>query len=420
MSKSLLALGGLSLCLIACKDSVSGNTESSSSALSSVEVSSSSTDSLSSSSAPSSSSVQAGPSTPAGFPQIVKALPLDSSKWLSAPQTQVKLATWSNFYKAAFSLTFDDGFHSDYTVVRPILNKYGIKGTFFVITHTLQEPGSPIRGRGGNWDEFQTLASEGHEIGSHTQTHPDLTSVDSVGLIYELDSAAAEIRSRIPGNNLLTLSTPYCNSSSTVRTRIGQTYLASRDCNNGILNPLPSMLLRVGSSILSYDTNRTLATDLVKMEALEKSIESSVIAAGKWHTYLAHEVVPFDSIGKFTAYHPVSAETFDPFVSWLKQKMDAGDLWVCTMGEAARYLTQKNLTKVGILSESETEIHMSFDDGLNDQDYNQAISAEITLPSGWSSAKAMRAGTEIPTTMVSGKLRLSAIPKADEIVLSKQ
>lgn len=411
--KSIIIGLGL-LGLSACKESVAGNDPSSSS-LSSETLSSSaelSSSQSSSSQAPSSSSLS-------GYPRIVQPQAVDTSGFSPAPQTQIKIATWANFAKSAYSLTFDDGFKSHYNYVRPVLNKYQIKGTFFVITHTLQEPGAVLRGRGGSWDQFQTLAAEGHEIASHTQTHPDLTNVDSVGLIYELDSAAAEIRQRIPSRQLLTLSTPYCNSNNAVRPHIGQVYLASRDCANGIIDPLPSLMLRVGSNAIMYDTGRTLAKDQAKMEAFEKSLETSLIPYGKWHTYLAHEVVPFDSIGTFVGYHPVSVETFEPFVAWLKQKMDAGDLWVTPFGNAARYVAEKNLLKAGVLYEGESEIRLRMDDGLSDSDYNQELSVEITLPSTWSSARASQGGKDLGATMVGGKLRFNFLPSSTEITLSK-
>ena len=56
------------------------------------------------------------------------------------------------------------------------LNTRGVKGTFFVVTL----PGwidSHVP-----WDTWQIVAAQGHEIGSHTVTHANLTwlSVDDL------------------------------------------------------------------------------------------------------------------------------------------------------------------------------------------------------------------------------------------------
>ena len=36
-------------------------------------------------------------------------------------------------------LTFDDGYKSQYTIAKPILDKYGFKGTFYVVCNYAQK-----------------------------------------------------------------------------------------------------------------------------------------------------------------------------------------------------------------------------------------------------------------------------------------
>lgn len=62
-------------------------------------------------------------------------------------------------------LTFDDGWVSQYTVAYPLMQRYGMRGTFFVLAH-------PQRGNGEmGWDMLKTLIASGMEIGSHTRSH---------------------------------------------------------------------------------------------------------------------------------------------------------------------------------------------------------------------------------------------------------
>src|SRR5258708_15362928 len=66
----------------------------------------------------------------------------------------------------AIALTFDDG-PSEWT--EPILDTlrdHGARATFFVV-------GGSIAGRE---ETVRRAVREGHEIGNHTATHPDLTS----------------------------------------------------------------------------------------------------------------------------------------------------------------------------------------------------------------------------------------------------
>lgn len=69
---------------------------------------------------------------------------------------------WPDGRLAALSLTFDDGRPSQLDHALPILNRYGVRATFYV------NP-APVRERVEEWR--QALAA-GHEIGNHTKRHP--------------------------------------------------------------------------------------------------------------------------------------------------------------------------------------------------------------------------------------------------------
>lgn len=68
-------------------------------------------------------------------------------------------------------LTFDDGGESSFSIIAPLLEKYGLKGLFFVVTDEI--------GKKGFLSESQivSLVKRGHEIGSHSASHPDDMSI---------------------------------------------------------------------------------------------------------------------------------------------------------------------------------------------------------------------------------------------------
>ena len=82
------------------------------------------------------------------------------------------------------SLTFDDGLQSQLTLAVPLLNSYGLKGTFFLVTKKVASD--------DQWAEWRAVAADGHEIGSHNVTDSHLTTVSSV----ELDAEIRESRFR--------------------------------------------------------------------------------------------------------------------------------------------------------------------------------------------------------------------------------
>jgi peptidoglycan/xylan/chitin deacetylase (PgdA/CDA1 family) len=70
--------------------------------------------------------------------------------------------SWPNGCRAALSLTFDDARPSQVTTGLPILDRYGVRGTFYVSFQHLET----------NHDSWRQAVANGHEIGNHTVSHP--------------------------------------------------------------------------------------------------------------------------------------------------------------------------------------------------------------------------------------------------------
>ncbi len=75
------------------------------------------------------------------------------------------------------ALSFDDGPDPDWTPkILDILKKYGVSGTFFLIGEEAAE----------NVGVMRRIYREGHEIGNHTYTHPDISGISTRQLELEL------------------------------------------------------------------------------------------------------------------------------------------------------------------------------------------------------------------------------------------
>ena len=77
---------------------------------------------------------------------------------------------------------FDDGWKSQITYAKPILDKYGFNASFFVVCNYANS--GDIRRM--NWQDIATLQQDGMDIESHTMDHRPLNRLSWDGLLYEI------------------------------------------------------------------------------------------------------------------------------------------------------------------------------------------------------------------------------------------
>jgi peptidoglycan-N-acetylglucosamine deacetylase len=86
-------------------------------------------------------------------------------------------------------LTFDDSKASHYTVVRPILKKYGFSATFFITE------GFSFRTNKEDyltWEQIGELHRDGFEIGNHTRDHKGVSKATLAGLREQVEAINAQ------------------------------------------------------------------------------------------------------------------------------------------------------------------------------------------------------------------------------------
>jgi peptidoglycan/xylan/chitin deacetylase (PgdA/CDA1 family) len=110
------------------------------------------------------------------------------------------------------AVTFDDGMRNVLTAGLPILTELGIPATVYAPTGWLGGR-SPWIGPGSDGailtaGELQELAAAGWELGSHTRTHADLSTLDYDGCRREID-ASCQVLESIAGRRVQTLAYPF-------------------------------------------------------------------------------------------------------------------------------------------------------------------------------------------------------------------
>lgn len=88
-------------------------------------------------------------------------------------------------------LTFDDGYRDNYELAFPVLERLGIKATFFITTGFLAKSFPTFAGEVPmmNGGHVRELASAGHEVGAHTVSHKKLTQLAPEDARKELEDS---------------------------------------------------------------------------------------------------------------------------------------------------------------------------------------------------------------------------------------
>lgn len=89
-------------------------------------------------------------------------------------------------------ITFDDGYKDNYTNAYPIMKKYGMKGTIFVVTGFLGVYDNYL-----TWEQAKELLDAGFNIESHTYSHKSMTEASDEDISNELVKSRKTIKDKL-------------------------------------------------------------------------------------------------------------------------------------------------------------------------------------------------------------------------------
>ena len=84
-------------------------------------------------------------------------------------------------------LTFDDGYADFYTAAWPILQRYGLSATIYIISGKLGQPGYLA------CDQLRELADAGVTVAAHSVTHPRLPALSDAALAREMRESRRQL-----------------------------------------------------------------------------------------------------------------------------------------------------------------------------------------------------------------------------------
>jgi peptidoglycan/xylan/chitin deacetylase (PgdA/CDA1 family) len=311
-------------------------------------------------------------------------------------------AKWFDDKSSAFSFSFDDGFISHYENVRPILNQFNFNGTFYVMPPWLTDS-LPGIWRYGTWPMFQSMAMEGHEIGSHTMNHLHLQELE-IGdtttqgtILHEIYQARELINQKLSNQKCITMAYPFAEHNTLIDS-LTSLFFESARANGNFPNAssltYEQWFALSAIEVLFNEPRNSLDDDLEELQFIQDWIDSLIVIED-WGILLAHEVVPQDSIPGLMAagaWHPYTNEWLTVLSEWLLNKSNNKDVWVETVANITRYIKERDDYVYSILTYDETKIKLNIYDNLNNEIYNYPLSVFVKVPESWEYALKIQGG----------------------------
>ena len=179
--------------------------------------------------------------------------------------------TFSN--EGIVTLTFDDGDCSHYEVALPLLEKYGIFATFYVITDVLGQPPYMTQ------DQVIELSQKGHEIASHTLSHRNLKRLPLIEVEKELRESKKILEGLI-GSSVIHFAPPFGSFHSHFLYVLRKYYQSSRTTVPGLNDSTQFNPFFIRAYVVFHNT---------PLSVVEKWLDQAV-AEKKWLVLIYHQI----------------------------------------------------------------------------------------------------------------------------------
>lgn len=228
--------------------------------------------------------------------------------------------TW-NGHRAALSLTFDDGLPCQQKWALPLLEKYQIPSTFFLIQNSPFETGPfPV-------DVWKRSLEFGHEIGSHSVNHQKAGTLLPHQAFDEGINSKSFLEKTF-GVRVDSFCYPYTDAPGFMQTA---TQKAGYTQARGGRIARPEKLIGRNEKINHFNlpslhiSNAEILTGHLFKE-IDRCIEKQ-----SWLILMFHSVGPCKSC----TWDNISLESFESFLQFLCSK-DPKDLWIAPFGVVAK------------------------------------------------------------------------------------
>lgn len=269
------------------------------------------------------------------------------------------------------------------------------------------------------WEDYRAYTTEGHEIASHTVTHPRLAVLDQVNLLYELEQSKADIEKFLGAKYTFSAECPYGTENERVMDYAYKIYPALRNrMPESYLDELnrSSRKLPAESDKEYVQWQRGPLTN-VSMEVMKSWVDTCLVHDNIWLVLVFHGI---DGIG----WEPRTGAELEEYFNYMKEKEN--HLWIATFAEVTKYLRERKNAVISSKLQGDS-ILVNISTELDPEVYDASLTLKTYVPSSWKTVEiSQETGQEnVPTLRIHKDtmgfyVLYSVMPGSGEIILAEQ
>lgn len=267
-----------------------------------------------------------------------------------------------------------------------------------------------------SWNDLRSYAAEGHEMASHSITHPRMAVLDEANLLYELEQSQADIRKYLGEKYTFSAECPYGTEDERVMQNAFQVYpaLRNRMPENWLEELNRSSDLDPVASKKEYVQWQRGPLSNTSMDLMKSWVDDCLSRDNIWLVLVFHGVDDF-------GWEPKTAEELEEYFSYIKERED--ELWVATFADVTKYIRERKNLDIERKVQKD-EIILTFSSDLDPQIYDIPLTLKTYIPGNWKRVQVMNEEREILSVLDVGSddlgqfIRYNLMPGSEEIVIS--
>lgn len=235
-----------------------------------------------------------------------------------------------------------------------------------------------------SWEQYKSYSAQGHEIASHTVTHPRLAALDEVNMLYELEQSKADLLKFIGPESIFSAEGPYGTENERVMEYAHKVYpsLRNRMPEEWLEEINRASKMTPGESTKEYVQWQRGPLTRIDITQMKAWVDTTMSHDNNWLVLVFHGI---ENLG----WEPKTRPELVEYFSYMKS--NEKDLWIATFRDVTKYLRERKATQVSTQVEKD-KISITLSSDLDPEIYAVPLTLKTYVPADWTSVQLVHNG----------------------------